>query len=417
MDKSSLADNLSRSCSFGGFRVAKIMGRPTIAYVAGGRLYTQGPEGEARLVESTFIQTILDRVEKNRERHEWKSGNMAWQVSRGMNPLGLKGNVAELRRVHYTGVAAGSSANEVLYTIDTDYTCGLFHQELKDGYERRIYHRNQFRASDLSRCAETGTMAFAVRSPDGTARIATIAAEGRGLKEITEGDAVDEAPYWAPGAKNVILFQSAGVGRDQRGAYTGLSPYAICKIDLEKNKMEMLVEEEQCDALSPKQTKDGSLYFIRRPYQPLGKPVSIFRMALDVILFPFRLLMAIVAFLNVFSLMFNKKPLITAGGPEREGPDQRILMLYGRLIDARKIKQSAANGNSPALVPPSWELVGKKPDGVESVLAKNVLAYDLCPDGGFVYTNGSRIYYVSASGESAEIGKGDLIERVAVLGI
>ena len=214
----------------------------------------------------------------------------------------------------------------------------------------------------------------------------------------------------------MILFQSAGVGRDQRGAYTGLSPYAIYKIDLERNKMDALIEEEQSDALSPKQAQDGSLYFIRRPYQPFAKPPSIFRMALDVVLFPFRLLIAIVAFLNVFSLIFAKKPLITAGGPEREGPDQRILMLYGRLIDARKIARSAANGNTAALVPSTWVLVCKKPNGGESELAKNVLAYDLCADGGFVYTNGSRIYYVSAAGETSEIGCGELIERVAVLG-
>jgi hypothetical protein len=127
------------------------------------------------------------------------------------------------------------------------------------------------------------------------------------------------------------------------------------------------------------------------------------------------LLRAIAHFLNVFSMMFSKKPLMTAGGPPREGPDQRILMLYGRLIDAKKIQQSAGKDKAPALVPASWELICKKSNGTESVLAKNVLSYDLCGDGSFVYTTGSKIFLVSATGDSTEIGRGKLIERVTVL--
>lgn len=394
------------------------MSKPAIAYVAEGKLYAQGAEGEARLVESAFVQNILERVEKNRERNEWKGGNIAWQIGirRAMNPLGIAPQAAEVRRTHFVGLAAGPSANEVMYTIDTDYACGLFHQELATGYERRLYHRNQFRASDLARCARTGTLAFTLRSPDGTAHIATMAAEGRGFKAITEGDAVDESPAWAPGEKNEILFQSAGVARNQRGAFIGLSPYAIQKIDLDTSKMTMVVEEDDCDALMPRQGKDGFLYFVRRPYQPVGNRASILGVAKDALLFPFRLGRAIVHFLNVFSLMFSKKPLMTAGGPPQEGPDQRILMLYGRLIDAKKINEAQRNGEGTALVPASWVLVCKKPDGSETVLAKNVLSYDLCEDGSFVYATGSKIFHMLPEGEAREIGRGKLIERVAVLG-
>jgi hypothetical protein len=392
------------------------MTRPAIAYVAEGKLYTQAATGEAKLVESSFLQGILDRVEKNRQRNEWKGG-MAWDFSsRGMNPMAMNIQAGEVRRVRFTGVAAGPTSNEVLYTLDTDFACGFFHLEVAEGYERRVYHRNQFRASDLARSPENGTLAFAIRSPDGTAHIATMAAEGRGFKEITEGDAVDEAPSWVPGGKNAILFQSAGIGRNDRGQFTGLGPYAIHKIDLDGSNMQTILEEENSDVILPRQTKDGSLYFVRRPYLPFGNPASIGHMILDVVLFPFRLARAIVHFLNMFSLMFTKKPLMTAGGPEREGPDRRILMLYGSLIDVKKIQQAARNDKSPALVPATWVLACRKPDGSESILAKNVLAYDLCPDGSFVYSTGSKIFHVSPSGESTEIGKGHMIERVAVMG-
>jgi hypothetical protein len=240
-------------------------------------------------------------------------------------------------------------------------------------------------------------LAFTVRAPDGTAHIAVMAAEGRGLKEITEGDAVDEAP-------------------NQQGGFTGLSPYCIQRVDLDGKNMKIVVEEDESDTLLPKQATDGSLYFIRRPYQPRGNSLSPWRMVLDVVLFPFRLLRAIAHFLNFFSLMFSKKPLMTAGGPPTDGPDQRILMLYGRVIDARKIQRAASDAKAPALVPSSWVLVRKCPDGAESIVAKNVLAYDLCATDGFIYSTGSKIFHVSAKGDSTEIGRGRMIERVAVLG-
>jgi hypothetical protein len=221
------------------------MEKPIVAYVAGGKLYVLGTAGAARLVESTFVQTILNRVEKARERDAWKSDNMAWRFGRGAaSPLGIPQATAETRRIHFTGVAPGASDNQVLYTIDTDYACGLFHQQLGDEYEQRLFHRKQFRACDLSRCRATGAIAMSVRGPDGTAHIATMAAEGRGVSEVTEGDAVDEAPAWVPGKPNLLLFQSAGIGRNRQGGFTGLAPYAVHQMDLETSAMQTLVEEE-----------------------------------------------------------------------------------------------------------------------------------------------------------------------------
>jgi hypothetical protein len=394
------------------------MAIPTVAYVAEGKLYVQSPGGGPELVESTFVQTILDRVERNRQNNEWKSGNMAWSLGRGASPLaGMVAPLADTRRVNFVGVASGSSVNDLFYTIDTDYTCGLFHLERAQGYERRIFHRNQFRATDLARSSKTGVLAFTIRSADGTAHLATMPTEGRGFKQITEGDAIDEAPSWLPGTGNVLLFQSAGMGRNQQGHFTGLSPYAIQKIDLDNNKMEMVVEEDDADVLLPRQTADGSLYFIRRPYQPGGQSISPWRHLLDVLLFPFGLLAAIANFFNVFSLIFSKKPLISAGGPSQEGPDQRILMLYGRMIDAKKLAKSGRNGETPALVPASWTLVCKMPDGSETVMAKHVLSFDLCADGGIVHSNGSKVFHLTADGKTSEIGHGKMIERVAVLGV
>src|SRR4051812_44560051 len=54
---------------------------PALAYIAEGKLYTQSPGLAAKLIESPFVQNILDRVERDRERGEWKSQGMAWNFA------------------------------------------------------------------------------------------------------------------------------------------------------------------------------------------------------------------------------------------------------------------------------------------------------------------------------------------------
>jgi hypothetical protein len=391
---------------------------PDIAYVAEGKLYLQRGGQPAAPVESTFVQSLLDRAEKTRARNDWKAAGMSWDLgSRLRGPMAGGGIAADVRRVRFTGVAAGPASSpepEMYYAIDTDYVGGLFHFELKTGYERRLYHRNQFRATDLSASPVDGTLAFTVHNPDGSARLATISPQGRGIKELTEGDAVDEAPSWDR-TKQVLYFQSAGIARNTGGVRTSLSPYAIQKLDLDANKMEMVVEHDRLDALSPKTTDDGVLYYILRPYRPGAAPVSPLRALQDLLLFPFRLVRAVVHFLNVFSLMFSQKPLITSGGPPREGPDERVMMLWGRVVDARKAAKAGNADAQTPLVPADWRLVRRGADGSETVVARHVLSFDLCPGGGVIYSDGSRIYYAEAGAAGVEIGRGKMVERVTVL--
>jgi len=66
-------------------------------------------------------------------------------------------------------------------------------------------------------------------------------------------------------------------------------------------------------------------------------------------------------------------------------------------------------------VPASWQLIKRSPSGNEEIIAKRVLAYDLCVDGSIIYTDGSTIYHRAVHGETNQVAQGKLIERVAVL--
>jgi len=391
---------------------------PTLAYIAEGKLYTQSPGLAARLIESPFVQNILDRVERDRERGEWKNQGMAWNFASQMRgPLGAGMEIpADRRRIRFSGVCPAGDNKKLLYSLDTDHVGGLFEFELADGFERRLYHRQQLRLNDIHRHPTDGTLVFSMLAEDGTAHIGTMGAEGKNFNAITAGDAVDEAPSWVVGESTAktVVFQSAGVGRDEAGFRTGLSSYAIMKLEVESGKMETLLEEDASDALLPKMTADGTLYFIRRPYEPHGATVSGGKLALDMLLFPIRLAGALVHFFNFFSLMFQRKPLITSGGPPRQGPDQRYMMLWGKVIDAQKL-QKVKQGESQSLVPATWQLIKRRPSGSEEVIAKRVLAYDLASDGSLIHTDGSTIYHRTLHGENSKIAEGKFIERVAVL--
>ena len=401
-----------------------------VAYLAEGKLYLRDAsapaDAAARLIESPFVQQQLDRAAQQRQRHEWKGGNdMLWG---GMSGSGLPGGRADpaadgdARRVRMTALAPGDKPGQVLYALQSGSVGGLFVWDDTDRSERRLFHKNEFAATDLSVHPTAGTIALSVRGDAGTADIATMEPAGRGLRAVTEGDSLDESPAWVPpaacGGRKALVYQSAGIGRNAAGFPVSRGPYAVLRLDFDRGDVETLAEDDAHDHLLPRVSADGSLLFIRRPYEPQGRPASPLKIAGDVVLFPLRLALAFVHFFDWFSLVFRRKPLLTAGGPKKEGPDARYLMLWGKLVDAEKaVRQAGGKGGDVPLVPKTWELVRQSPDGGrEEILAAGVLSYDLCPDGSIVYADGSAVYHLTPGGTPERLCRGKLIERVTALG-
>jgi hypothetical protein len=391
---------------------------PTIAYLSDAKLFLKTADSSsAKLIQSTFAQEMIDRSARDRQRNEWKSQGMGWQAS-GMSSLfaARKGAGPETRKILITGLSRGGAPNEWLYALETESVGGLFVYDSASNEERRLFHRQQFRARDLARHPAEDLVALSHRHDDGTASIALMPPNGKGLRDVTEGDSVDEAPAWVPGTVKTIVFQSAGIGRNQAGHFAALGPYAIQKLDLEKDEFTTLLEADDTDYLIPRLTADGTLYYIRRPWKPQGDhAVSPLKLAADFLLFPFRVARALVHFLNFFSVMFSGKPLMTAGGPSREEKSSRYLMFWGKWIDTEKaLRKSDKKGGEASLVPDSWKLIRKKSGGDEETLASGVVCFDLCPDGSIAYTNGRAIYHLSASGDRTTVCTDQMIERLVV---
>lgn len=385
-----------------------------IAYLAGGKLFLKRPGADAAPIESQYAQEVIDDAMRSRQRNEWKTRSQTGRIMSGGTPWG-GGDPSDpsTRRVEITGVTQGPQAGALIYALEMDRVGGLFSYDVEEAHEQRLYHHNQFRARHLARDPMEPRVAFSLASDDGGSNIAVIGADGRGMQIVTEGDSLDEAPSWVPESTSRLVFQSAGLGRNQAGHVVGTGPSAVQQLDLDREDLTTLLEDDRTDYLLPRMTADGILYCIRRPYQVV-RGTSVVGIVKDALLLPVRLLWAVFGFLNFFSLMFSGKPLTTAGGPKREGPDPRHLLLWGKVIDAERAEKLARDGEAASLVPKDWKLIKRTPSGEEHVVAEGVVSFDLTPDGGVIYTNGSAVFHVSPQGRRETLCRARMIEHVAV---
>ncbi len=391
---------------------------PRITYIAGGKLYVVSPDGSKREVTSDFAQGLIDRAEASRQRNEWKSGSVGWNATSAppeLVSLGMAYQGQHDQRQVNMITAVPLDADRMLYALQTDAIGGLFEYTLSNDEERRLVHQTEFRVGELDAHPDDERLIASLAYPDGSANLATMRPGGGRTAEITEGDSVDQAPRWAQNDDDTIVYQSAGIARGYHGELMGLSTFRIEQLDLTRGEHQVLAESDEHDLLAPQMDKDGTLYYIRRPHEELFPRPTLAKQLKDIALFPVRLCVAIFWFLNAFSMLFAKKPLTSASGPKVDGQTTRQLVLYGRVIEAQKASRGQKQAG-PAVVPDTWELVRRNPQGEEAVIASAVGHYDLAPDGGVIFTNGAKVIHQDPDGTQSVLIKDSLIERVAYIG-
>jgi hypothetical protein len=174
-----------------------------------------------------------------------------------------------------------------------------------------------------------------------------------------------------------------------------------------------VLESPKFDYLVPRFAPDGALHVVRRPYRSGVPRMPWWRIPLEVLLVPWRLLQAIFGWLNFFSARYSGRTLMS-GGPGR-GPDMRQLMLMGNVVDAsERAQQERAARGEEGFVPSDWELVRVERDGATRTLAKGVGAFDFASDGSVVYTNGATVYRVGPDGKKVRLFQDDMIEQIVV---
>ena len=379
------------------------------AYVANGLLFVRERDGEVRQVHSDYAQQAADRRERPRHRHGWKQG-----TSFGIAANGGMRSFDPVDRPIVATSAAWDREGGLLYFLKDEHVGGLFRREPESGREQRVLLRQNLALADLCLSAEGTRLAASMQHGDGIANIVLMNADGSELREVTGGDTIDTAPTWIPDAPKRLLFQSSGLARNAQGYIEAQGHASIQKLDLDTGSLSPILEDPAYDYLRPRVDPAGSLYYIRRPFALPTYGAS--KVLLDVLLFPFRLLRAVFHYLNFFSLMYSRKPLTGASGPEVQA-DMKQILLQGKRIDAEKALREARPVNGvPSLVPDDWILVRRSQAGEERVLATNVASFDLAPDGTVMYSNGRGVFVIEPDGRSSVAMSGELVGEVAAAG-
>lgn len=356
-----------------------------LAFVARGKLFYANAGEALREVHSPHVQSVIDRAARSRELHAWKEGTAFGVRSHGRGLAQAPDDVG----IH-ASTAALTADGQVLYFLRDHSAGGLFAQDLASGKERRLLHRQNLLLDDLRLSADGQHLLAAQRSSTGIANIVRMGIDGEGYRELTGGDTLDTAPTFVPGQPHQVVFQSAGIARNPHGFVAAIGPVSVQLLDTGTGALTPILDHPAFDHLQPRVDATGNLLYIRRPFEGVRNPGG--QAALDVLLFPFRLLRALFHYLNFFSLMYTRKPLTSAGGPEHQ-TDLRELELKGRRIDAEAaLRRGAEVAGVPSLVPASWELIRRDLQGREQLLARHVASFDLAPDGSLLYSNGYGVF-------------------------
>ena len=288
------------------------------AVISDGRLYVRHPDGRIDEIESTFVKEKQERAERQSTYHNWKSqsdsndgyfnSNVVWgrQASAGF--------VASFR---FKDVIAADD-NTLYYLLSNGVITGLFRYDLTDGFETRLFHRNDLIEHGFDYCPSRQEFIIAVQQEDMRCNLELFDKRGSAACSLTAGDSRDSYPSFSRQNPSRVLFQSAGISRDENGYPALFGPEAIYCSDIEAEEVTEMLANPNYDLLLPKEDAEGNLYFIRRPYRVPGH-VSFGKSVLDSVLFPFRFIVAVVGFLNAFTKLFNQQSF-RADGPHVQMP-------------------------------------------------------------------------------------------------
>jgi hypothetical protein len=374
-----------------------------VAYIAAGQLYLKEGNSPARKFESPFGKTLQRQKDETHRQRAWQRKSMMSSMLPPEIAERMQSQEPPPLPVSVASVCTGGDG--LFFSLSAGQVGGFLTFDPSRDVERRLFHTAEFQLDHLCHQPELGLVACTILYADGSQHLAVLRDDGARPDQVTEGDAIDMAPRWVPGAGKTVVYQSAGVAHDANGYIRDRAPFSIEKLDLESADVTTLAEDRTFDFMAPRLLADGTLFCIRRPYKPKNN-VSFGRALLDAVLIPFRLLFAIFQFLNFFSWRYTGKELTRDVGLAGANGDQKDvkpegMLAWGEYLTPQTMprgRNKKVSDDPVAWVPKDWQLLRRAPGGEFETLAESVLAYDIAPDGTVLYTNGGALFSRSPDG-------------------
>lgn len=342
------------------------------------------------LGESAYIRRYREYSETRVRNNEWKyAGEGA--LFRGDNDPSR----TRVERVDARINGVEWDGDKVVYSFCVNDSSGVYRKDASDekAPEEHILSSSDESVYSLHRADNLLAVTLSPSPWAIVSHIGTLNMQTSELKTLTDGDSRDANAFFSP-VKNALLFDSAGVGRNANGEFTGkYAPSCICELDLGTMEINELLSDEKASYIKPKQAADGTLYCIRRP----TREKTGGNLFLDIVMLPVRLFQAIAMFLQSFVMLFTGKSLTSGGDNPAKGRESnsRKLFVDGNLIEAEKeLKRNKKYKDGEyGFIPMSWKLV-KIVEGKAEPIKSGICDFALCSDGGLYCTNGRHIYYV-----------------------
>lgn len=381
-------------------------------FLSEGDLFLKEDGQEAAEIESHFAREALERASTRSDRQAWKGqGSDDGGIYNAQSVWGRQAGRSERDHPVVRTVARGPVENELLYTLAMSASSGLFRYNLASKEEHRLFHRQDFDGCGLS--SHPGhQLVLSSRNKDQLGKLELYDEATRRRHQVTDGDGHDSNPSHDPASPGTVYFQSSGVARNEQGVIVALGPAAIHKLESTTGAMTTVLEDNDWDYLQPKRDAQGSLYFIRRPYD--RNELSFLHTVKAFVLLPFHIGSAIFGFMDAFSRIFAKRSLRPAGaGKELPLARSRFATFHDATITLEKVLDKGGQlDDSVQVVPATWELIRRDGSGHETVLAKHVVSYDLGPAGELIYSDGLRVWQAGTT--PRKLFQGKIIQSVVV---
>lgn len=362
--------------------------KPKWIYRSGGQFYSADSDNNITQVFSQFAETAADLASDQREKNSWKNGSSS--PMSGMMPSAWKtNNNWDHFTPRYESVSRGKQAGEVYYIISLPNVSGLFRKDLITDEEHRIFHKNEVNLREIRHHTKSKFLAATLHSNE-NAHIVMLSNNSFAYRTLTEGDVYDSNPSWDQEKGTAILYQSCGIGRDDEGHYAGRTAQSIEKICVKTGEQETLLTDSNFDFLSPQTDKLGNLYFIRRPMEDANRRLPLHKVILETVLVPFRMAKTAYLVVDTISKLTRKKPLAEMGPEQKPTNANRWKNIKGSNIDLSKVKTVKGEDHA-SIVPKSWKLIKRAPNGEELELASAILDFDVTEDSEILASDGRNI--------------------------
>lgn len=369
-------------------------------------------EGEEGTYASQYIADYRERMRRMVKNKEWKHSGMG-AMFRGdtMSEVGMD---SETRVDAYINSVHAAGEDKVLYTFTVNQTSGVIEKTLsakKDG-ERFILHTNDGELLSSDYNVTDGKFVAELKRGEISSDLVLLDTERGDYVSITDGDSRDENPSFSKKRPGVILYDSLAAGRNARGEFVEYAPAAVYEYDLNTLDLKEIRASEKYSYIKPVEDENGDIYCIRKPAKERERHNPV----VEILLIPYRLLMAIVNFIQIFVVFFTGKTMTGGGNNPAKGrdTDSRQMIIRGNVIEVDKeiARNKKFKDKDLAFIPASWKLVRIR-GGEEEEMKSGICDFSLA-EGGVVCTNGRKVFFLK-DGKSEKIAEGELVLNVAIV--